>query len=190
MHSLSLLTQSRDDLVLLGKKLADFCLNHGTQTGKPWTFLFNGLPDSGKSLVALGADSLLRPDYYPDGTVGRGVSADLWLIPGEVNPDSIPVSYKNFLYRECFNQHSFDTEISRLQRASPGSVVCIAANILRTPTGVFNYAALGNMGSRYLHAEFEFVATNVSSETRIDIAVQNERLYEGLKQIGLTFPIS
>ena len=190
MHSFSVLTHDRDYLLLLGRMLAAHSVEQEQENKRPWTFLFNGAADSGKSLVAIGADTVFRPQLYPKGDVSRTIKADLWLAPGEINPDKIPVSYKNYNYQEYFDRHSLDTALSRFHRQSPGAVMCIAANIQRTAQGAFNYAAAGNMGSRYLHAELTFGAMTENGVRKIDVIARDERLYQSLNKSGLVLPAS
>ena len=190
MHSFSVLTHDRDYLLLLGRMLAAHSVEQEQENKRPWTFLFNGAADSGKSLVAIGADTVFRPQLYPKGDVSRTIKADLWLAPGEINPDKIPVSFKNYNYEECFNRHSLDTTLSRFHRQSPGAVMCIAANIQRSAYGAFNYAAAGNMGSHYLHAELTFQDMTDNNLRKIEVTARDERLYQSLKKSALVLSVS
>lgn len=119
MLEFKLPAQGRDGLINIGKKLGQFVQKSGKPS--PWLFSLEGDENSGKSLIALGIDSVFNPSFYTQGIKLHHSADDL--MAGSVR-------FWNFGKDVLFRKEQLDFEIQSFAENSKGAAVCIGSNMM------------------------------------------------------------
>ena len=188
MYSLLLHINKRNDMIHLvqvtGHYFKENAKDHPGNT--PWTILLGADSDSGKSLLALAIDSVFRPHLYPDG-ISHEVSADSRLKPDFFGSPVPPVIFSNFQNLIYSSQEYFDSALEDFIHKYSGAKVYVSANIQRTFTGEFNYAAHG-LCSNWLDANFHVYGHKKDGfKRRIVATVKDRAFFQTLQTAGMDF---
>lgn len=177
MH-FKLLIHSRDDLIHIGETLGH--VFRRTTRQRPWMVTLGDAADSGKSLIVLGADSVMNPRAYPHG-VQQGLLADVIIYERPRNS----LVFLNEAKAPFPDKQVFDARLMQLEKNFPFAQVIMCSNIKRDGlNGPFNYAAQGLQSDR-LDLNIDFDVLEEPFERCLNITTEDPMLYASLQRSGL-----
>lgn len=160
---------TREEFLAFSQNLGRVLMQEPHDRDGPWHISVLGDGCSGKSLIALGIDSVFSPSRYEHNYISTDINPDSYLESGTV-------TFFNHLNLYEPSKAGFDKRLLAFQETHPEAQVLVSSNIQRTVKGLPDYSTSFNSAACDIaitvetvspspHAYYPFASHNVAKIT-------------------------